>query len=141
MQVYDRTLGELLDNGQLLYGMEYQNTGAIDKNHDGDAACAVCRHATAVATYTEWGRYGSCSTAGHTLLYTGVVMANYYTQYKSESVCVDFERAVHAENSWSSHNGGRLYTSEMESGSSHEGWYAHDNELGCTARSRSLSQI
>merc|ERR1712096_122034 len=29
-------------NGALLYGSEYQNTGAVDKNHDKDAACAVC---------------------------------------------------------------------------------------------------
>eukprot|EP00959_Pyramimonas_sp_CCMP1952_P161941 3385920-Pyramimonas_sp.AAC.1 len=27
-------------NGNLLYTMEYQNTGAIDANHDHEAACA-----------------------------------------------------------------------------------------------------
>ena len=27
-------------NGNLLYGTEYENTGAIDANHDGDGACA-----------------------------------------------------------------------------------------------------
>jgi hypothetical protein len=32
-------------NGNLLYGMEYQNTGwaGTDKNHDVDAACAMCQ--------------------------------------------------------------------------------------------------
>jgi len=119
-------------DGQLLYGMEYENTGAIDKNHNGDAACAVCRHATVSSTYTEWGRYGSCSAAGHTPVYTGVIMANRYTEYKSESVCVDLERAVHAGSSTSDQNGGRLYTSELEHGSAHGGWYQHDIELGCT---------
>jgi hypothetical protein len=31
------------ENGNLLYGMEYQNTGANDASHDVDAACAVCQ--------------------------------------------------------------------------------------------------
>jgi hypothetical protein len=32
-------------NGNLLYGTEYQNqgTGTGNKNHDKDAACAVCQ--------------------------------------------------------------------------------------------------
>jgi hypothetical protein len=47
-------------DGNLLYGMEYQNTGAIDANHDKDAACVVCEHSSAATVYTQWGRT-SCS--------------------------------------------------------------------------------
>ena len=38
-----------------LYGMEYQNTGAADKSHDVDAACAMCERAGTVQTYVQWG--------------------------------------------------------------------------------------
>jgi hypothetical protein len=120
------------DNGNLLYGMEYENTGTIDKNHDGDAACAVCAPPTKGHIYTEWGRYGSCSTTGHVKVYEGLIMSSHYNEYKSESVCVDIERAVHAGSSTSNDDGGRLYTTEMEEGSSHESWYPHNIELGCT---------
>jgi hypothetical protein len=120
-------------DGNLMYGMEYLNTGAIDKNHHHDAACAVCEYDQQDAEiYTEWGRYGSCSTEGHVKVYEGLVMANYYTQYKGEHVCVDMERAAHAASSSGHQSSGRLYTTEMEGGSSHEGWYPHDLEVGCT---------
>ena len=112
--------------------MEYQNTGDIDANHDGDAACAVCTLNVQADIYTEWGRYGGCSTAGHTQVYTGVIMANHYTQATGESVCVDLERASHAGSSNSDQNGGMLYTTEVQQGSAHEGWYPHDVEAGCT---------
>ncbi len=39
-------------NGALLYGVGYGNTGAIDKNHDGDAACSMCTVSSG-AVYTE----------------------------------------------------------------------------------------
>ena len=65
-------------------------------------------------------------------MYTGVIMGNRYTQATGGSVCVDLERGTHAGSSNSDHNGGLLYTTEVESGSSHEGWYPHDREAGCT---------
>jgi hypothetical protein len=67
-------------NGALLYGTEYQNTGAVDKNHDKDAGCSVCQHNTRSTVYTQWGRR-TCSN-GHKLEYWGLVMANHYTQKK-----------------------------------------------------------
>jgi hypothetical protein len=112
--------------------MEYQNTGDIDANHDGDAACAVCAIPNDGHIYTEWGRYGGCSTAGHTQVYTGVIMGNHYSQATGESVCVDLERAMHPGSSNSDDNGGLLYTTEVQQGSAHEGWYPHDVEAGCT---------
>jgi len=112
-------------------GMEYQNTGDIDANHDGDAACTVCKHDTAIQTFTEWGRYGGC-TGGYTQVYTGVIMGNHYSQTTGESVCVDLERAKHPGSSNSDDNGGLLYTTEVQQGSAHEGWYPHDVEAGCT---------
>lgn len=132
-------------NGNRLYGMEYKNTGAIDKNHDQDAACAVCRHDTATYTYTEWGRYvdglgldEGCSE-GFAKVYAGLVMSNHYGHYKSESLCVDMERAAHEGSSDGGNGGGMLYTSEVESGSSHEDWYPHDIEVGCTVCSNGVA--
>merc|ERR1719162_51848 len=99
--------GSTNENGQTsdqyysnrLYGMEYENTGAIDKNHDMDAACAVYEYEEENSKiYTEWGRYGSCSTEGHVKVYEGLVMGNKYHNYKGENVCVDIERGYHAEN-------------------------------------------
>jgi hypothetical protein len=119
-------------NGNRLYGMEYHNTGNVDKNQDRDAACAVCAPPTKGSIYTEWGRFGSCSTEGHVKMYEGVVMSNYYTYKKADNVCVDLERGGHASDDNSNHDGGRLYTTEMEGGSSHEEWYPNNVELGCT---------
>jgi len=116
--------------------MEYENTGAIDKNHNQDAACAVCEYEEENSKiYTEWGRYGSCSTEGHVKVYEGLVMANSYSRYKGENVCVDIERGVHAGNHYdqnSNHNGGELYTTEVEQGAANEEWYPNNIELGCT---------
>lgn len=132
-------------NGNRLYGMEYKNTGAIDKNHDQDAACTVCRHDTATYTYTEWGRYvdglgldEGCSE-GFAKVYAGLVMSNHYGHYKSESLCVDMERSAHEGSSDGGNGGGMLYTSEVESGSSHEDWYPHNIEVGCTVCSNGVA--
>ena len=66
-------------------------------------------------------------------------MGSRYGQRKSESVCVDMERAVHAGNelynggpSNRNHNGGFLCTTEVEQGAAHEGWYPSNTEVGCT---------
>merc|ERR1712100_224695 len=78
-------------NGALLYGVEYENTGAVDKNHDKDAACVVCEHQSSSTVYVQWGRK-SC-TGGHETVYWGLVMADPHTHQKSEYLCVDWERA------------------------------------------------
>lgn len=118
-------------NGNLLYGMEYQNTGAIDKNHDQDAACAVCELDRWESVYTQWGRSEAC-TNGHQTLYKGYIMANKYTQQKGEYVCVDEARAAHSKQSTGDENGGLLYTTEMEQGASDESQYPHNVEVGCS---------
>ena len=115
--------------GNLLYGTEYENTGALDKNNNGDAACAVCEHDTASNVYVQWGRT-SCSD-GHKTEYSGLIMGGYYTQYNAENICVDLEMAVHRVSSTSSNDGFRMYTTEMEGGSSDETQYPHDREVAC----------
>ena len=115
-------------NGALLYGTEYENTGAVDKNHDKDAGCAVCTRTNTMAVYVQWGRK-TCSN-GHRTEYTGLIMASHYTQQKSEFICVDLERAVHKTSSNANHNGALLYTTEAEQGSADNG-YGHDRELSC----------
>merc|ERR1711959_635712 len=118
---YPKGYSDADNNGNLLYGTEYQNTGALDKNHDGDAACAVCQHKTSTVVYTQWGRT-SCSN-GHNLEYTGYLMSTHYGQNKAENICVDKERAVHATSHGGDQNGSLLYTSEMEGGAADEGEY------------------
>merc|ERR1712136_269497 len=117
------------NSGNSLYGMEYRNTGAIDVNHNQDAACVVCEHESASNIFTQWGRV-SCSNNYRTE-YSGLIMSTYYTQYKGESVCVDIERAVHSRSSAYNHGGGYLYTTEMEAGSSDEYLYPANSELAC----------
>merc|ERR1712127_539247 len=119
-------------NGALLYGVEYQNTGAVDKNNDKDAACAVCQRMKTAGVYVQWGRK-TCSN-GHKTEYWGVVMADRYTHKKSEYICVDWERAAHATSNKASKQGGLLYTTEMQTsgaGSGDEVNYFHDRELSC----------
>jgi hypothetical protein len=68
--------------GNLLYGTEYQNQGssAGNKNNDHDAACAVCQEPTKADVYIQWGRK-TCSNS-HKTEYYGLIMANYYTYQK-----------------------------------------------------------
>ena len=101
-------------HGALLYGTEYENTGTLDGNHNADAACAVCMVKTQdAAVYVQWGRSTSCSN-GHTTEYTGLVMANKWTQRKSEFICVDPERTLHDTSTNIDDNGNLLYTTEAE---------------------------
>merc|ERR1711937_1057471 len=120
-------------DGALLYGVEYENTGAVDKNYQKDAACVVCEHKRSTGVpYVQWGRK-SCSN-GHKLEYYGLIMADRYTHQKSEYICVDWERAAHKRSSNSNHNGGLLYTTEMQTAghsSGDEQQYGHDRELSC----------
>jgi len=131
------------NNGALLYGVEYENTGAIDKHHDYDAACAVCQWQMGATVYVEWGNGDSrhnpttpkvCSNPAHDMIYTGLIMSEHYTHKKGENICVDLERAYYGEDEDSddNHNGGLLYTVEMEQGSADEYAYPHNRELGCT---------
>merc|ERR1712019_264232 len=119
-------------NGALLYGVEYENTGAVDKNHNKDAGCAVCEHKRSTGMpYVQWGRK-TCSN-GHKTEYHGLVMADHYTHQKSEYICVDWERAAHKTSSNADQNGSLLYTTEMEAkgGSADEIVYGQDRELSC----------
>ena len=107
-------------DGNLLYGTEYQDTGnsGVSGRVDLDAACAVCQRAAATQVYVQWGRE-TCSN-GHTTEYRGLVMGDYYTHARRTSLCVDRLRAAHRTSSASSHNGALLYPSEMERGASDE---------------------
>jgi len=125
-------------NGNLLYGMEYQNSGAADASHDVDAGCAMCLRPGARQTYVQWGRQ-EC-TNGHTTEYNGLVMGTHYSQHKSEHVCVDYARMGHAASNAGNQDGGLLYTTEMQGGSADEAAYPHDLEVGCAVCSVPESQ-
>jgi len=114
--------------GDLLYVMEYENTGAIDKNHDKDPACVVCELDRFESVYVEWGRSTSCSE-GRQTLYSGFIMAGYYSHsYRSEFLCVDAERAPSKFSSNGNHNA-NLYTTEIEED---DGKYKTNVEVGCS---------
>ena len=124
------------NTGALLYGAEYENTGALDRNENKDAACAVCMVKKAGHTYVQWGRSTSC-TNGHEKLYSGLVMAERYTHVKSTFTCVDLLREAHARSSDDDDNGHLLYTTEtkagsMNTGSVTSGGHVDNREIGCT---------
>ena len=119
-------------NGALLMGVEYQNTGAVDKNQHKDAVCVVCQQDYAVRVpYVQWGRK-TCSN-GHHLEYYGVVMASLSTQHKSEWICVDWQRSTHKTSNDADEKAGRLYTAEMRTGASSadEAQYGNRREISC----------
>jgi len=119
------------NNGNLLYGVEYENqgSGTGNKNHNKDAACVVCQ-TTFQTVYTQWGRR-TCSN-GHKLAYSGVVMSTHYSQRgRAGTICVDDARMFHAGNHNGNHNGGLLYATEMEAGSSNEKQYPPNREVSC----------
>merc|ERR1712048_1385555 len=62
--------------------------------------------------YVQWGR--KTCTNGHATQYYGLIMADHYSYKKSEYICVDWDRAPHMRSSNSNHNGGLLYTTEMQ---------------------------
>jgi hypothetical protein len=111
--------------------MEYQNTGAADKNNDKDAACVVCELDRWEEVYNQWGRSDTC-TNGHQTLYKGYIMGELYTHNKGEFLCVDSARKEGYHNNNGNQNGGLLYTTEMEQGSTYEAVYPHDYEVGCS---------
>jgi len=114
-------------NGALLYGTEYQNTGAADANHDHEGVCSVC--AVPGTTYTQWGRH-TCPDDQRTE-YKGYIMANHYTQHKSQFVCVD-EARQSTHTSKPSHNSGNLwFTTEYETGSLPSDVFLGNGEAAC----------
>jgi len=118
------------NNGGRMYGTEYQNTGDVDKNHNYDAACSVCISKTAMNTV--WGRKDCDDNAsGKELVYTGYIMANEYTQYKGEFVCVDEKRKQHLRSKKEDNDGNMWYTTEAQCGSLPCGPYVNDRELAC----------
>lgn len=100
------------ENGNLVYGTEYESTGVHDVNTNGDAACVVCQRPSAVQTYVQWGRR-TC-TSGHRTEYTGYVMSENSGHSKRTSLCVDPSRAVHSA-SQTTNNDGALLVSLSES--------------------------
>jgi hypothetical protein len=103
-------------NGALLYGVEYENQGAVGALaglHDYDLRCSVCYRQDTTISFWNWG--SQTCPSGWTPEYTGYIVANHYTQYKSEFVCMD--GASEATGSNANSNGSLWYTTEYECGS------------------------
>ena len=119
------------EDGNLLYGTEYEHTSNADisMNEDLDAACVMCQRGEAVQVYTQWGRT-SCSSGHHTE-YSGIAMGEYYTHTRRKTICVDPLREVHHASSYADNNNNRLYPTEMRAGASDESLYPEYRELAC----------
>ena len=119
------------ENGASLFGVEYKNSGSVDKNNDEDAGCAVCEHETASLVYVQWGRK-ECSNGHHTEYY-GLIMAHKTKadtlhNYQSKSICVDWERSPSVGSYSANEGGGLLYTTEF---AANIGEYKKGHELSC----------
>ena len=103
--------------GALLYGVEYHDTGSLDKNDRHDAGCVVCQmqDTSKGVPYVQWGRR-TCSGEYKTVT-TGLVMANYNSHdSKTEFLCVDWERATHKTSSKAHQHSLFLFSTEFEDG-------------------------
>ena len=120
-------------DGNLLYGTEYENSGVVALDGDaanGDAACSVCQ-TSGSSVYIQWGRQ-TCSN-GHTLEYAGLVMSTKFNQRRVSNICVDRDKALHTTSDGGDQDGALLYTTEMELGSADEVLYPPNREVGCAA--------
>jgi subtilisin-like proprotein convertase family protein len=121
--------------GALIYGTEYENQGAVASladRHDYDMQCSVCFAEDKNTQFMQPGR-NVCPT-GWVTEYQGYLMANHYTQQKSEFVCVD--RQMEKGGSNSNSNGNLWYTTEAECGSLPCGPYVQNRELTCAVCTR-----
>ena len=121
-------------NGALLFGVEYQQTGAVDKNINKDAACVVCQNDSDRMPYVQWGRK-ACSNDHH-LEYYGVIMSGLSSvtgNGLTEWVCVDWQRAAHATSNNEYEKASHLYTVELRTklSSADEEQYGNNREISC----------
>ena len=126
-----RGLSAKQDFTNRLFGEVYAASGikALDKNPGREAACAVCEYEDTSAVYVQWGRV-SCSN-GHPTQYSGMIMTSRIENYKTELICVDHQRAVHATSDSKLERGGKLYLTEMLDGAMDETKYPTFRELAC----------
>jgi hypothetical protein len=123
--------------GNLIYGAQYENTGTLDGNLHGDAACTLCLQPAAQQVYVQWGRQ-TCSH-GQVLEYAGFAMSSHYTHGKSEYICVDPARATHYRSSTLNEAAALLYVVETEAAAMDVLLYPENRELGCAVCSVPLS--
>ena len=124
-------------NGGMMYGAEYENSGTVDKNQNKDPGCVVCEHESAASVYVQWGRK-TCSN-GHKTEYYGLIMAQKHSEYKSTFICVDWLRAVHSKSKDANNGGGHLYTTEFFP--TKYGEYKKGNELSCAVCSTASGSV
>ena len=127
------------DDQSILYTTEYEVSSNVDPSstgHDQEAACAMCLRPNAGSTYVQWGRT-ACSN-GHTAEYTGYVMAQTYSQKKSEFICVDAARESAVGGSSGSQDGALLYFTEFDQVLSSSTSYETNKEVACTVCSVTL---
>ena len=119
------------DKNNRLTGVKYMNSDVLKKNKNGDAACVVCQHNTAKSVYVQWGRL-KCSN-GHTTQYSGLVMASRMADFKTETICVDLDRALHSTSQTKSGWSANLHTTEFHSKPKaiNEKVYTNFREVAC----------
>lgn len=119
-------------NGALVYAAEFETSGyglaSLVGLHNYDPVCAVCEVDGANETMMIPGTTNCPS--GWTKQYGGYLMANHYTQRKSEYVCVNASPMTTGTNS--DCNGTLWYPTETEMGALVQGSpYFQDREMTC----------
>ncbi len=130
------SFSDVNQNGALVYGLEYQSTGAgpiPPALHNFEAPCAVCLRENARVSLMIPGT--QICPAGWTVEYAGHLMSNHYINTGSrEFVCVD--RAAEAVGTNANNLGNLWYSTEGECGSLPCPPYVHDRELTCVICTR-----
>ena len=128
-----RSYSDSDQNGALLYGIAYESSGVspdFNNVYHRTAPCAVC-YSPSDATLLYPAR--SDCPADWKIEYTGYLMAEYYSSYKGNWVCVDEKPE---SRSGQAHTAARWYMTEIECGSiwcrGQEGRYIQDRELTCS---------
>ena len=82
-------------------------------------------------TYVQWGRSDSCSN-GHATLYTGTMMGEHYSHYRSDTLCIDNLHESRANDDGANENGRLFYYASMTSVSANNGLYPEGSAVGCS---------
>lgn len=128
-------------NGALLYRTEYEMSGygltSLTGLHDHDAACALCRVASANVVMIP-GRI-NCPNS-YTRIYNGWVMTALFTHVHPHNyVCVDASPEPREGSSAASENGALLYPVEVENPPM--AGYVHNRELSCVVCSANAPRV
>jgi hypothetical protein len=133
-----------------IYGVEYWQNGKqlSRKNHQKDAACAVCSTKAVGETYVQWGRQTCAAnykegTVNHKVVYKGMIQSSFWNwQGKGNFECVHMDKEYYLtsnndpeKQNGRHENGQRWYMTELMTGAiadtNDNNGYRYGYELAC----------